>query len=75
MHRLGLTLIARPDFLQYPAYYEPIWPTPLDQFSVCKMCVVWVGEVKQKEKALRHFKVQAIENVMIKFQNISVKFN
>ena len=23
------TLMARPEFLQYPAYHRPIWPTPL----------------------------------------------
>ena len=28
------TLMARPDFLQYPAYQRPILPTPLCQFSV-----------------------------------------
>ena len=28
------TLMARPDFLQYPAYHRPILPTPLAQFSV-----------------------------------------
>ena len=28
------TLLARPDFLQYPAYHRPILPTPLGQFSV-----------------------------------------
>ena len=35
------TLMARPEFLQYPAYHRPILPTPLVQFSVILFGVVY----------------------------------